>query len=132
MVIDTDKFKSYIRENNPTVEMVMEHFQISRSTVYYNCKKNDIVLRKLTKEEMAERVKEGFLKKYGVDNISRLASNKQKVRNTYLSKTKKQKENIKMKMKQTSLEKYGVEHYVKTDDYKKKVQKTNLEKYGVE
>lgn len=36
------------------------------------------------------------------------------------------------KAKQTSIERYGVAHYSKTDDYIKQRTKTNLERYGVE
>lgn len=36
------------------------------------------------------------------------------------------------KAKRTSLERYGVDHYSKTDEYIKHRTKTNLEKYGVE
>jgi hypothetical protein len=38
----------------------------------------------------------------------------------------------KVKNIQKNLEKYGVEHYSKTDEYKIKVRETSLEKYGVE
>lgn len=36
------------------------------------------------------------------------------------------------KTKRTSLKKYGVDHYTKTSEYKERVKATNLEKYGVE
>ena len=39
---------------------------------------------------------------------------------------------IKEKIKQTNLEKYGATSYVKTKEYIKKTKQTNLEKYGYE
>lgn len=36
------------------------------------------------------------------------------------------------KARETCLEKYGVDHYTKTDEYKDRVKKTNVEKYGYE
>jgi hypothetical protein len=41
-------------------------------------------------------------------------------------------EEIKQKLKKTSLEKWGVEHYSKTDEYVEKVKKTSLERFGVD
>ena len=41
-------------------------------------------------------------------------------------------ENVQNKRKKTCLEKYGVEHYNKTEESKEKIKNTCLEKYGVE
>ena len=41
-------------------------------------------------------------------------------------------ENVQNKRKKTCLEKYGVEHYNKTEESKEKHRNTNLKKYGVE
>jgi len=41
-------------------------------------------------------------------------------------------ESTKAKLKETLNEKYGVDHYSKTDDFSKKVKKTSLEKWGVD
>ena len=41
-------------------------------------------------------------------------------------------ENVQNKRKKTCLEKYGVEHYNKTEESKEKHKNTNLKKYGVE
>jgi hypothetical protein len=41
-------------------------------------------------------------------------------------------EEFQNKIKQTSLERYGVEHYSKTEKFQKSVKETNLKKYGVE
>lgn len=41
-------------------------------------------------------------------------------------------ENTKDKLKKTNLEKWGVDHYSKTQEYKEKVKSTSLEKWGVD
>lgn len=41
-------------------------------------------------------------------------------------------EETKQKLKKTSLEKWGVEHYSKTDEYVQKVKMTSLERFGVD
>lgn len=56
-------------------------------------------------------MKKHMLSKYGVDNVAKLDS-------------------VKQKAKQTCLEKYGKEFYTQTDEYRKSVEATCLEKYG--
>ena len=76
-----------------------------------------------------EYIKECVKNKYGVDNISYLDHIKCKI-----SKSNKMIQNlpeIKEKIKQTNLKKYGYEHYTKSQQYKDKSSQTNLKKYGV-
>ena len=59
------------------------------------------------------KTKETNLKRYGVDNVSKLLE-------------------VKNKISETNLKKYGVKYYTQTEDYIKKTKKTNVEKYGYE
>lgn len=76
--------------------------------------------------------KEKILNKYGVDNISKLDTIKEKKKETCLKnnnvKYPQQSDEIKNKGKKTKLEKYGDENY--TNEKKRK--ETCLDKYGVE
>lgn len=72
-----------------------------------------------------------YLQKYGVLNNSSLKSNKEKIHQTFLNKTKKEKEQINKKREQTLLQKYGVINPSYLLDYNLKTQQTCLKKYGV-
>ena len=53
--------------------------------------------------------------------------------NTYCSgKCVMKDDDVKKKVKQTCIKKYGAEHYSKTNEYKSRVKQTNIEKYGCE
>lgn len=94
-----------------------------------------------------DKVKQGMLNKYGVENISLLKENKLKVSNSWKNKTKEQIKDITNKAKNTKLNRYGKENYVNVKAAKNtklekygnenynnidKIKQTNLEKYGVE
>ena len=83
-----------------------------------------------------ERRKETTLKKYGVDNISKLESIKEKTKKTNLEKygyvSSFQNEDVKNKWKQSIFDKYGVDHYFKTDEFKNKSKIKSIEKWGTE
>jgi len=68
--------------------------------------------------------------KYGVDNISKLESVKNKIRNKNQDRLKS--EEYKQQHKKIMLEKYGVESAFQNKDLKEKQKKTMLERYGVE
>lgn len=67
-----------------------------------------------------------YLQKYGVLNNSSLKSNKEKIHQTFLKKTKEEKEKI--KEKQTMLQKYGVTNPTYLPNHNLKVQQTCLKK----
>ena len=98
----------------------------------------------------AQRRKETFIKKYGVEHIAKLESynnvfkfnnpqknpiSKEKTKQTMLNKYGKQYalqiNKFKEKQKQTCLEKYGVEYASQNKQFKEHVKQTCLEKYGV-
>ena len=72
-----------------------------------------------------------YLKKYGVLNNSSLKSNKEKIHQTFLNKTKKEKEQIIKKREQTLIQKYGVTNPTYLSNHNLKTQQTCLKKYGV-
>lgn len=82
-------------------KLLLDHFCIKRKGKGYNLS-ND-----------REKVKQGMISKYGVDNPQKVAQ-------------------IKEKTKQTCIEKYGVDNPAKADEVKNLIRYTNLNKYGVE
>ena len=89
-----------------------------------------------SKECTNQKRKETSLNKWGVDNPMKSKIVKKRLENSLLekfgvdhySKTNEFKE----KRKETSLNKWGVDHYSKTDEYKEKIKNTSLERYGVD
>lgn len=80
-----------------------------------------------------DRVKEGFIDKYGVDNPFKLKDIQERIKNTNIKKyghiCPLQSEVIKEKTKKTNISKYGVDHFSKTDTWKKNIKSLNLELY---
>ena len=109
-------------EKNPTFKSYMDSIEKSGTYACRSC--------------YSKKLKDIFLKKWGVENPSQLDSVKEKKKETYIknynvehySKTDEYKE----KIKSTSLEKWGDDHYSKTDEYKEKIKSTSLENWGVE
>ena len=64
-------------------------------------------------EKKLQKARDTCLRKYGVDNPSKLQETKEKI-------------------KKTSLSKYGVDNFTKTNEYLEKVKKTNISKWGKE
>ena len=110
-------------------------------------------------KDKQEKVRNVWLEKYGVENISqaeiikkkkentclqhygvkstwRSKEIQEKIRNTYLEKygtiIPQRTDLFKEKSKQTCLEKYGVSSYSQSEEMKEKSKQTCLEKYGVE
>jgi hypothetical protein len=75
--------------------------------------------------ERGKKIREAFLKKYGVEHPSQLPSVKEKIKKKRESGAY---DNMVEKIKKTKLEKYGDENYVNVEKNKK----TKLEKYGDE
>lgn len=150
-----------------TISFVTYNKNIS-SYGYYSCggKCSKLKTKKTLKEKYGDenyvnvdKYKETCLKKYGVDNISKLNDVKNKKIKTSLEnwgvenpsqsneiKNKKIKTSIincgfehpmqnketQRKSKKTLLKKYGVENYTQTEEYRMTSKQTNLEKYGFE
>ena len=71
------------------------------------------------------------LKKYGVKNGSQSEEAREKIRNVWKNKSKKDIEERTEKIKRTCLEKYGTEFASSSVFVREKVKQTCLEKYGV-
>lgn len=82
------------------------------------------------------KVKETFLKKYGVNNVFQLENIKDKIKETNLKKFgvehPQQNKDIKKKTLKTNLKKYGSEYTFQSEEIKEKIKQANLERYGVE
>ena len=82
------------------------------------------------------RMKEVFMKKYGVENISQSPVIKEKKRQSSLShygtENVFQSKQVQEKQKRTCLERYGVENVFQSEDVKIKTRHTCMERYGVE
>jgi hypothetical protein len=81
-----------------------------------------------------EKRKNTNVQKYGVDNVAKADSIKNKQMETnldrYGTKSSAQNEEVKKKYKNTIKKKYGTEYYFQSDDFKLKSMDSNLEKYG--
>lgn len=77
-----------------------------------------------------QKVKLTVQSKYGVDNISQLASVKLQKKNTYNVDDKTKQESIKESRKNTCLKKYGVKNASQHAEVKNKRNNTFLEKYN--
>lgn len=88
------------------------------------------------KMQNIEASKNAIFEKYGVDNISKLDSIKNKKIETHLknygTEQPFQSEHFKQKTKITWLEKYGVEHHLQNKEQMAKQNATCLKKYGTE
>lgn len=101
-------------------------------------------------KEYKEKIKKTSLEKFGVEHFTQNEKVKAKTKETHeknfggmmVSARKKfsednnglnpfQIEEIKERIRETNLEKYGVEQYSKTSEYHNKAEQTNLERYGV-
>lgn len=123
------------------------------------CSKKCTMLDAEIVEKRNKKSIETNLKRFGVDNISKLESNKEKIKNTSLKKwgvenfsqTSEWREKVIEKnnqkygcdwymnhpdffekSKKTNIDKIGVDHHTKTNEYKEKIKKNNLQKWGVE
>lgn len=105
---------------------------------------------KCSRPAAQEKCKQTLLSKYGVDNIQKLPTTRQKVSNTLKQKygvswfcgTEKcqtaskdyiqaNKKEIGNKRKETNIERYGVGYPAQLDNVKLKTQATNVKRYGV-
>jgi len=86
-------------------------------------------------KEIKEKIKQIFLKKYGVlypTQNKKIIEKREQLNKIKNIKNPNRVEKIKEKIKQTFLEKYGVQHQMQLEETKEKIKQTCLEKYGVE
>jgi len=90
----------------------------------------------LQSSEIQEKRKNLFFKKYGVEHQSQLTNVKEKRKQTCLNKfgrtTNLLCDDTKIKIKQSNLKKFGVEHNSQSEIIKEKKKQTNLRNLGVE
>ena len=90
----------------------------------------------LQSPKIQEKRKKIFFEKHGVEHQSQLAEVKEKKKQTYLKKfgttTNLLCEDTKNKIRQTNLKKFGVEHNSQSAEIKEKKKQTNLKRCGVE
>ena len=95
---------------------------------------DEIVARKADYAKRAEKRKQTFLSRYGVENPMHMDSVKEKIKNTCLEKygveNPRQSQEVIDKARQTNLERYGKISYAKTKDGLAKIQQTMQERYG--
>ena len=95
------------------------------------CSKNQLQCKKV--KESKERT---ILKKYGVDNPSKILEIKEKKKKTYLSHygvdNPSKSDQVKEVFRKTCLKKYGVDHPSKCKKVKEKRKETCIKKYGVD
>ena len=82
------------------------------------------------KEAHAERVREGFRRKYGVDNVFQTEFAKEKSKKTKLEKYGDENYNDRTSARETCLRRYGVDHPCKSSKTIEKTKATKLERYG--
>jgi hypothetical protein len=87
-------------------------------------------------ENIKNRIKQGFLKKYGVENPLQSPEVQEKRRKIFFEKHgvehQSQLAEVREKRKQTCLKKFGTATNLLCEETKNKIRQTNLEKFGVE
>jgi len=87
-------------------------------------------------DDIKNRKKQTWIKKYGVNHPSKLESIKEKKKRTLLKHYgvthQSKSEIVKERKKLTTMIHYGVENPFQSEEIKKKIKQTNLERYGVE
>lgn len=83
-----------------------------------------------------KKIKQTFLKNYGVKNPMQSKEIKDRVKKTNMERYgvdyPLQSSEVRKKQKRTMVEKYGVEHPQQIKEVQERTKKTNIEKYGVE
>ena len=104
--------------------------------VLLRCRRQSIIQKDCCPNCRAKKQEEGYLEKYGVENLMQSEivkdNHKKSIQEKYGCDNVFQNENIKSKSKQTCLEKYGVENYTQTEEYIEKSKNTCIKKYGVD
>jgi hypothetical protein len=151
---DFNFLKNYCEENK--IELLDDYSEkkINRETIIYaNCINEDCsntvnkTFRNMielsgcycpecTKIQRYAKVKKTCLDKYGVSNVSKLDSIKEKKEKTSIEnfgvKYALQLPEFKENTKKVCLERYGVEYSLQSKSIREKIKKTNIERYGFE
>lgn len=105
-------------------KILLEYFKIERKGAGFNLSHD------------REKVKQGMIDKYGVDNAQKVVEIKERTKQTCLEKygvdNVSKAEEIQNKIKQTNLNKYGVENVYQAEEVKDKIKQKCLDEYGVE
>lgn len=83
-------------------------------------------------EDIKKKIRENNMEKYGVEYYSQTQGCRLAVSNKWKSFSDEKRLSITSKTKKTTLQRYGVDSYTKTDEYIEKTKKTNRERYGVD
>lgn len=114
--------------------------QITKNHLYYKHSKTMEDLKrefpdcKLTSDLVKDKMKQTFIKNYGVDNPSKSPEVLNKIKETFINKygvtCSLHNPMIQEKVKETNKRKYGTDHYFSSDDAKEKINEACLKKYG--
>jgi hypothetical protein len=134
--------------SNSDIDLINSKLEIYKKTCMAkygvdNASKSLVVIDKIKEsrklidyESINRKYKEAFLKRWGVDNPSKLKDVKNKKektnRDNWGVSNPFQSELIKDKIRKTNIEKYGYYHPVMSVDIKNKIKKTNIERWGVD
>jgi hypothetical protein len=107
---DVEEIRKYCKNNSSSEREIESKFHFpSRTSVRSFLKYHDIKIRKYTREELNNKIKE-----------------------THNSFSEDKKTEILEKRKESMVERYGVEHSLQSEDIKNKTMKNNSNKYGHE
>ena len=125
--------KDFIIEGNCIKEKCINNFCKSFRSMVKNL---NFLCSDCSKKNGREKYIKTNLKKYGVDNPSKIKEVREKAKKTTFERhgveNYRHHEDCEIKMKNTTLERYGVEHYSQTNEFNEKYKTTCLERYGVE
>jgi hypothetical protein len=100
------------------------------------CRKNFGVDHPMQSSVVMDKSRKTLMRLYGVDNISKVPEIIEKIHKSLFEVDKdlgiSKFELARLKVIEKNKEKYGVAHYVKTDDFKNKSRETHMKKYGVD
>jgi len=121
--------KKYGVENVSQIDWVKEK---KKNT----CRKNFGVDYPMQSSEVMDKSRKTLIRLYGVDNISKVPEIIEKIQKSLFEVDKdlgiSKFEMARLKVIEKNKEKYGVAHYVETEDFKLKSKATNIKKYGVD
>jgi hypothetical protein len=134
--------------SNSDIDLINSKLEIYKATCINkygvdNASKSALVIDKIKESRklidygsINIKSKETFLKKWGVDNPSKLEHVKKKKEKTNIDNwgvsNPFKSESIKDKIRKTNIEKYGYYHPVMSINVKNKIKNTNIERWGVD
>lgn len=111
-------------QNSPSVKSLMRNSQLKSFIEKYG------VDHPMKTPSVVDNFKTSMKKKYGVEHALQKEEFVQKSKTTAKDRHGNENYRNSSKMKKTCLNKYGVDNFVKTDEYKVKYEQTCLSKYG--